>query len=105
MISYEINLGLAIVGLLLGVSGMIGLWGIAIFFLFAFYNPGNLSVDKLYWWWVVHLWVEGVWEMIQGALLADVLDPRDAVARLAVLTDHVEVKAWPASFAFRFNIR
>ena len=26
-----------------------------------------------YRWWTVHLWVEGVWEMIQGALLAYLL--------------------------------
>ncbi len=52
---------------------LIGLWGLAIFFLFAFYNPANLVLDKFYWWWVVHLWVEGVWELIMAALLAFVL--------------------------------
>ena len=52
---------------------LIGLWGLAIFFLFAFYNPTNLVMDKFYWWWVVHLWVEGVWELIMAALLAFVL--------------------------------
>ena len=50
-----------------------GLWGLAIFFLFSFYNPANLVKDKFYWWWVVHLWVEGVWELILGAMLAFVL--------------------------------
>jgi len=52
---------------------LLGLWGLAIFFLFAFYNPSNLVMDKFYWWWVVHLWVEGVWELIMAALLAFVL--------------------------------
>ena len=52
---------------------LIGLWGLAIFFLFSFYNPHNLVRDKFYWWWVVHLWVEGVWELILGAILAFVL--------------------------------
>lgn len=52
---------------------LLGLWGLAIFFLFSFYNPHNLVRDKFYWWWVVHLWVEGVWELILGALLAFVL--------------------------------
>ncbi len=52
---------------------LLGLWGLAIFFLFAFYNPVNLVKDKFYWWWVVHLWVEGVWELIMGAMLAFVL--------------------------------
>ncbi len=49
---------------------LLGLWGIAIFFLFAFYNPSNLALDKMYWWWVVHLWVEGVWELVMAAVLA-----------------------------------
>ena len=52
---------------------MTGLIGLAVFFLFSFYNPENLARDKFYWWWVVHLWVEGVWELIMGAMLAFVL--------------------------------
>ncbi|WP_286266866.1 cbb3-type cytochrome c oxidase subunit I [Thalassotalea atypica] len=50
-----------------------GLVGLAVFFLFAFYNPTNLALDKYFWWFVVHLWVEGVWELIMGAILAYVL--------------------------------
>lgn len=49
---------------------IIGLWGLALLFLFAFINPENLSLDKLYWWYVVHLWVEGVWELIMASILA-----------------------------------
>ncbi len=52
---------------------LMGLWGLAVFFLFSFYNPSDLVLDKYYWWWVVHLWVEGVWELILGSLLAFVL--------------------------------
>ena len=52
---------------------LMGLWGAALFFLFAFYNPGNLVLDKIYWWWVVHIWVEGVWELIMAAILAYLL--------------------------------
>lgn len=52
---------------------LMGLIGLAVFFLFAFYLPENLVLDKFYWWWVVHLWVEGVWELILGAILAFVL--------------------------------
>lgn len=51
----------------------LGMLGLAVFFLFSFYNPVNLVKDKYYWWWVVHLWVEGVWELILGAMLAFVL--------------------------------
>jgi len=49
---------------------LLGLWGIAIFFLFALYNPENLVLDKMYWWYVVHIWVEGVWELVMAAILA-----------------------------------
>ncbi len=50
-----------------------GLVGLVVLFLFAFYNPTNLVLDKYYWWWVIHLWVEGVWELIMAAILAFVL--------------------------------
>jgi nitric oxide reductase subunit B len=52
---------------------LLGLWGLALLFLFAFYNPDNLVKDKFYWWFVVHLWVEGVWELILAAILGFVL--------------------------------
>jgi nitric oxide reductase subunit B len=52
---------------------LLGLWGLAVFFLFSFYNPANIVLDKFFWWWVVHLWVEGVWELILGAMLSFVL--------------------------------
>ena len=49
---------------------LLGLWGLALLFLFAFFNPSNLALDKQYWWFVVHLWVEGVWELIMASVLA-----------------------------------
>ncbi len=57
----------------INVVMMTGLIGLAVMFLFAFYNPENLTRDKFYWWYVVHLWVEGVWELIMAAMLAYVL--------------------------------
>jgi len=60
---------------------ILGLWGLALFFLFSFYNPENLILDKYFWWWVVHLWVEGVWELILGAILAFVLIKMTGVDR------------------------
>lgn len=60
---------------------LLGLWGLAIFFLFAFYNPVNIVLDKFFWWWTVHLWVEGVWELIMGAMLAFVLIKTTGVDR------------------------
>jgi nitric oxide reductase subunit B len=50
-----------------------GLLGLALMFLFAFYNPDNLVKDKFFWWFVVHLWVEGVWELILASIMAFVL--------------------------------
>ncbi len=52
---------------------LLGLWGVAIFFLFSLYNPANLSVDKMFWWYVVHLWVEGVWELVMASILAFIM--------------------------------
>jgi nitric oxide reductase subunit B len=46
---------------------LMGLWGLALMFLFSFVNPHNLVRDKMYWWFVVHLWVEGTWELILGS--------------------------------------
>ncbi|MGQ9366658.1 cbb3-type cytochrome c oxidase subunit I [Azospirillum sp. ST 5-10] len=63
---------------------LMGLWGIALFFLFAFYNPGNLALDKMYWWWVVHLWVEGVWELVLAAILSFLLIKMTGVDREVV---------------------
>ncbi|MFN2338524.1 MAG: cbb3-type cytochrome c oxidase subunit I [Gammaproteobacteria bacterium] len=60
---------------------MLGLWLAAVFWLFAFFNPANLALDKLYWWWVVHLWVEGVWELIMASLLGYLLIKMTGVDR------------------------
>ncbi len=47
-------------------------------FLALMYLPGmvytkSMVRDQFWWWWVVHLWVEGAWEVIAGALLAFML--------------------------------
>ncbi len=48
---------------------LLGLWLLSLLWLFAFYNPANLSLDKMYWWYVVHLWVEATWELVMAAVL------------------------------------
>ncbi|WP_293796068.1 nitric-oxide reductase large subunit [uncultured Bosea sp.] len=63
---------------------LFGLWGLAIFFLFAFYNPANLALDKMYWWYVIHLWVEGVWELIMASVLAFLMIKLNGVDREVV---------------------
>ena len=45
------------------------LWGLALLFLPAFYFPADTVKDSYTWWWVVHGWVEGDWELILGALM------------------------------------
>jgi nitric oxide reductase subunit B len=45
----------------------------ALLYLPALLTFNNYTVSIFYRWWTVHLWVEGVWEMIQGALLAYLL--------------------------------
>ena len=53
------------------------------------YLPGmidfnNQTMDSFYRWWVVHLWVEGVWELIMGALLCYLLIKLTGVDREVV---------------------
>ena len=50
-----------------------GLAATALLFVPALIHFDNYTLDRFYRWWVVHLWVEGVWELIQGALLAFLL--------------------------------
>ncbi len=52
---------------------LLGLWGLVLLFLFAFYNPENLVLDKMFWWYIVHLWVEGTWELVMASILAFLL--------------------------------
>ena len=76
VLGFLYNIGLTILSGRKTVINMIlltGLVGLAVFFLFSFYVPDNLVLDKFFWWFVVHLWVEGVWELILASLLAFVL--------------------------------
>jgi len=50
-----------------------GLIVLALLYLFGIPFYHNLSVDWYYWWWVIHLWVEGAWEMITAAIIAWIL--------------------------------
>ncbi len=83
-LSFLFNIGMTMLKGRKTVISMImflGLVGLAVFFLFSFVNPHNLIEDKFWWWWVVHLWVEGVWELIMGAMLAFVLIKTTGVDR------------------------
>jgi len=58
----------AIQGMLLG-----GIVMLAIMWLFGIPFFKNLTLDYYYWWWVIHLWVEGAWELIAASLMAFVM--------------------------------
>ena len=58
----------AIQGMLLG-----GIVMLAVMWLFGIPFFKNLTLDYYYWWWVIHLWVEGAFELIAASLMAFVL--------------------------------
>ena len=76
VVSYIFNTGMTVLKgrrTVITTVLLTGLLGLAVFFLFAFYVPDNLIMDKFFWWFTVHLWVEATWELIMGAILAFVL--------------------------------
>jgi len=84
VLSYLLNVTMTVIKgrkTTISVILLTGLFGLAFFFLFAFYVPDNLVMDKFFWWFVVHLWVEATWELILGALLAFVLIKTTGVDR------------------------
>jgi nitric oxide reductase subunit B len=50
-----------------------GLGATALLFVPALIHFDNYTLDRFYRWWVVHLWVEGVWELVLGGMLAFLL--------------------------------
>jgi len=86
-LGFIFNIGMTVLAgrkTVVNVILLTGLVGLALLFLFSFYNPGNLVLDKYFWWWVVHLWVEGVWELIMASILAYVLIKTTGVDREVV---------------------
>ena len=84
VVSYIVNTGMTVLKgrkTVITTVLLTGLAGLAVFFLFAFYVPENLIMDKFFWWFTVHLWVEATWELIMGAILAFVLIKTTGVDR------------------------
>jgi nitric oxide reductase subunit B len=52
---------------------LLGLGSSALLYIPALFHYENYIVSIYYRWWTIHLWVEGVWEMIQAAFLAYLL--------------------------------
>lgn len=65
-------------------SLLAGLVFLAVLYLFGMPFYKNLAVDWYYWWWVVHLWVEGAWELVTAALVAFMLIQLTGVERRVV---------------------
>ncbi|MBF8259429.1 MAG: nitric-oxide reductase [Actinobacteria bacterium] len=58
-----------------------GLVFLALLYLFGIPFYENTVTDWYYWWWVIHLWVEGAWELVTGAIMAFVLMKLTGVER------------------------
>jgi nitric oxide reductase subunit B len=56
-----------------GIVLYVGLLSAALLYLPGMIFFSNQAMDSYFRWWVVHLWVEGVWELIMGALLSFML--------------------------------
>ncbi|RTZ59416.1 MAG: nitric-oxide reductase large subunit, partial [Gammaproteobacteria bacterium] len=84
VLAFLFNIGMTILSgrkTVINLVLLTGLTGLAVFFLFSFYVPDDIVKDKYYWWWVVHLWVEGVWELILASILSFVLIKTTGVDR------------------------
>jgi len=61
-----------------------GLLFLALLYLFGIPVYENEVIDWYYWWWVIHLWVEGAWELVTGAIMAFILMKLTGVDRYVV---------------------
>ncbi len=62
-------------------SLLAGLVFLALLYLLGIPFYRNASTDWYYWWWVIHLWVEGAWELVTAALVAFMLIQLTGVER------------------------
>ena len=71
------NIGMtALKGRRFSTTGIVlytGLFSAALLYLPGMINFDSQVLDSYFRWWVVHLWVEGVWELIMGSLLSYLL--------------------------------
>ncbi len=61
-----------------------GLVFLAVMYLFGIPFYRNIATDWYYWWWVIHLWVEGAWELITAALTAYIVIKMTGVERKTI---------------------
>jgi nitric oxide reductase subunit B len=75
MFAYNILMTLKKATRVTGVSLILtlGLLGAALLFLPALLEYRNYTIATFYRWWTIHLWVEGVFELVQASMLAFLL--------------------------------
>lgn len=61
-----------------------GVTFLAVLYLFGIPFFKDLNADYYYWWWVIHLWVEGAWELITAAIVAFIIIAVTGVERKVV---------------------
>ncbi|HEX9778370.1 MAG TPA: cbb3-type cytochrome c oxidase subunit I, partial [Geopsychrobacteraceae bacterium] len=61
-----------------------GVLFLALMYLFGIPFYSSLNTDYYYWWWVIHLWVEGAWELITASIIAFVIIQVTGVERKVV---------------------
>lgn len=61
-----------------------GLFGAALLYLPSLLEYTNFTVGTFYRWWTIHLWVEGVFELVQAGLLAFLLMKLTGIERAVV---------------------
>lgn len=61
-----------------------GVTFLALLYLFGIPFYRNLNTDYYYWWWVIHLWVEGAWEVVVASIVAFIIMEVTGVERRVV---------------------
>jgi len=61
-----------------------GVTFLSLLYLFGIPFFSDLNADYYYWWWVIHLWVEGAWELITAAIVAFIIIEVTGVERKVV---------------------
>lgn len=77
VLAFIANIGMTVLkGKRITTTSMVLFFGLlmaALLYLPGMIPTDNQTVDSYWRWWVVHLWVEGVWELIMGAILSFLL--------------------------------
>lgn len=87
MLAFLFNLTMTIIRgrkTTIGVLLVASMWGVALLYLPAFYFPVDTVKDSYSWWWIVHGWVEGDWELVPASLVGYIMLKTTGVDREVV---------------------